>query len=122
MAVLVRNSHPFRRTGAGLGVVRRQHGRVRRLDLCRCWRKWPAARLAILTCGKMTSASDCCKSQQRAGPTIAVAKHPDLAVVLALPASAPAPFAFVPTCRRSAPAAGLLKRPTTPRTSIRFPC
>ena len=67
-----------------------------------------------LTCGKMTSASDCCKSQQRAAPTIAVAKHPDLAVVLALPASAPAPFAFVPTCRRSAPAAGLLKRPHDP--------
>ena len=74
------------------GVVRRQRGRVRRLDLP-LLRKWPAARLAIVTCGKMTSASDCCKSRQHAAPTIAVAKHPDLAVWLALPASVPALFA-----------------------------
>jgi len=47
-----------------------------------------------VTCGKMTSASDCCKSrQQSASNTIAAAyKQPEAALAVAAPAAIPALF------------------------------
>ena len=66
------------------------------------------------TCGKMTSASDCCKSRQRAAPTIVVAKQVDHGVALALPASIPALFAIVPPSHLRTSADGTLKRPHDP--------
>jgi hypothetical protein len=66
------------------------------------------------TCGQMASASDCCKSRQHTAPTVAVAKQIDLAVAIALPASAPAMFALVTESRFSAPVRGPVKRPHDP--------
>jgi hypothetical protein len=47
------------------------------------------------TCGQMTSASACCTSRQHTAPTNVVAKQPDFALAIALPASTPAMFAVV---------------------------
>ena len=66
------------------------------------------------TCGRMTSASDCCKSRQQTAPTSPVAKQVDVAVVIALPASVPALFALVTESRLDVPADGTWKRPHDP--------
>jgi hypothetical protein len=65
------------------------------------------------TCGRMTSASDCCKSRQITTPTLAVAKQVDVAVI-ALPASVPALFAPVTENRICQSVATTSKRPHDP--------
>jgi len=47
------------------------------------------------TCGQMTSASDCCRSRQQAGPTVAAVKQCDVALVISVPASVLAFFSSV---------------------------
>jgi len=63
-----------------------------------------------LTCGRMTSASDCCKSRQLTAPIFPVTKQVDIAVVIALPASVPARFALVTPNRVDMPMDGMLTR------------
>ena len=66
------------------------------------------------TCGQMTSASDCCKSRQQTAPTVAVAKQPDMAVSIGLPAAVPTLFAFVLSPSVPLSSAAALKRPHDP--------
>ena len=66
------------------------------------------------TCGRMTRASDCCKSRQSTAAPVAFAKLVDVAVAVALPASVPARLASIPEIRVSVPVAGASKRPHDP--------
>lgn len=66
------------------------------------------------TCGKMTSASDCCKSKERSSPTAAVTKQPDAVVEIALPAGVPALFQPDAPQGLATPVCATLKRPHDP--------